>query len=235
VHDCPDGAVVAVLAGGDGVLATGRTEDGLWIEIRSPLDVTSPAWMSAGVLDADGDVGDLPVHECLVEATTTTTGSTTTTSTTSTSTSTTTTTEPDETTTTRPPVTQPPTTPPPAPDRAPTVGQPASNTPAIEHSTCTFDEFPKTAQLTVSASDDRAGLVVTMSFRTVSQGNEVFAGGSLTVQGPVNGVYRATLGPLPIEAMAAGAPTHAEVTVRVQDSGGHVVVRVLNAPTVGCS
>ena len=91
VHDCPDGAPIAVLAGGDGVLATGRTEDGLWIEIRSPLDTTLPAWMSAGTLDPDGDLADLPVHECAVEATTTTTGSTTTVpgATTTTSTSTT--------------------------------------------------------------------------------------------------------------------------------------------------
>ena len=78
VHDCPDGVPIAVLAGGDGVLATGRTEDGLWIEIRSPLDTTLPAWMSAGTLDPDGDLADLPVHECGVEGTTTTTGSTTT-------------------------------------------------------------------------------------------------------------------------------------------------------------
>ena len=96
VHDCPDGVPIAVLAGGDGVLATGRTEDGLWIEIRSPLDTTLPAWMSAGTLDPDGDLADLPVHECAVEATTTTTASTTTVpgATTTTSTSTTSTTVP---------------------------------------------------------------------------------------------------------------------------------------------
>ena len=104
VHDCPDGVPIAVLAGGDGVLATGRTEDGLWIEIRSPLDTTLPAWMSAGTLDPDGDLADLPVHECGVEATTTTTASTTTVpgATTTTSTSTTTsTTVPGETTPSR--------------------------------------------------------------------------------------------------------------------------------------
>ena len=137
--------------------------------------------MSAGTLDPDGDLDDLPVHECAVEATTTTVpGSTTTTSSTTTSTSTTTT-VPGETTTTaaQPP---PPTTTPatddagttrPRPSTTAQVGQPGRELRSlIATRTASHGD-----RLTRRADDhahhgvgDRrpAGLVVTMSYRTLA-------------------------------------------------------------------
>ena len=234
VLDCPDGAPVAVLAGGDGVLATGRTEDGLWIEIRSPLDVTSPAWMSAGTLDPDGDLDALPVHECGVEATTTTVpGATTTSSTTTTSTSTTTT-EPGETTTV-PPVTTPPptqpTTPPPPPDTTPpTIGTPFTPVTFMVtldgsgQASCTSDPPPATtALITVPVTDNRPqGLVVTMTYRTLAPNDAQISSGVLNnVRGPTNGNYRGTLGPLPQTAATGGANASAEITIRAVDAAGN--------------
>jgi hypothetical protein len=56
--------------------------------------------------------------------------------------------------------------------------------------------------------------------------------GPLTVQGPVNGVYRATLGPLPQNAGGAVTPVTAVITIRAEDAAGNVVQRAFNGPQV---
>lgn len=252
VFDCPDGVPIAALAGGDGVVATGRTEDGVWIEIRSPLDVTTPAWMTAGALDPDGDLDALPVHECGVEATTTTTvpGATTTSSTTTTSTSTTTsTTVPGETTTTGPrPTTPPPTqptTPPPPPDtEAPRISRPAAIPSQIVTAQQVGGDFcpapnppgtPTTAFITATITDDRPGAItVTMRYVTrAPNGTIVSQGGALPpVTAHANSVFRGRLGPLDPNESTAGAGVRAEITIRAVDAAGNAREVVLNQPTV---
>ena len=113
-------SAVGLLARGDRVVATGRSDDGAWLEIRSPLLVTARAWVPAAAFTGDpltGDVDDLPVQDCgpaittttLAPETTTTESTTTSTSSTTSTTSTTSTPLPPETTTV-PPTTAPPTT-----------------------------------------------------------------------------------------------------------------------------
>lgn len=124
VLDCPDGTPVASLARGDRVLATGRSDDGRWLEIRSPVDLGGGAWVPTPVL-AEGisqlDLARLPVEDCeLGPLPTTTAPPETTTSSTTTSTSSTTTST--TTTTTLPTTTLPVTTLPPTTTTAPNTG-----------------------------------------------------------------------------------------------------------------
>jgi hypothetical protein len=115
VHDCPDGIPVGALARGDRVLATARSGDGDWLEIRSPLDLDGRAWVSsAAIVGDDGEAGvlRLPERSCDDQrpSTTTTSTSATTTSTTSTSTTSTTSTSTTTTSTTLVPTTSTSTT-----------------------------------------------------------------------------------------------------------------------------
>jgi hypothetical protein len=101
--DCPDGVPVAALARGDRVLATGRSDDGHWIEIRSPFDLEARVWVgTAAVVGDEGEAAvlGLPDRSCGDDRPSTTTTSTSTTSTSSTTTSTTSTTSTSTTTTT---------------------------------------------------------------------------------------------------------------------------------------
>ena len=70
VTDCPAGAVLGQLHRGDRVFATGRDQDGDWIEIRDPAALANRIWIDAPYLVPDSDLARLPVHDC---ATTTTT------------------------------------------------------------------------------------------------------------------------------------------------------------------
>jgi hypothetical protein len=101
VVDCPGGTPVAALARGDEVLAIAHSEDGEWLEIRSPVRQDQRAWLPAGVVGgpADALASQLPVRECGEVETTTTSSTTSTTSTTTTSTTSTTTTSTTTTTT----------------------------------------------------------------------------------------------------------------------------------------
>lgn len=101
VVDCPGGTPVAALARGDEVLAIARSEDGDWIEIRSPVRQDQRAWVPTGVVggEAGAFASELPVRECGEVETTTSTSTTSTTSTTTTSTTSTTTTSTTSTTT----------------------------------------------------------------------------------------------------------------------------------------
>ena len=292
VLDCPDGTPIAVLAGGDVVLATGQADDGRWIEIRWPLDETGNAWVPAGSLAAEGSLDSLPKRHCdeasfvptasgatpsgasatpagasatsSAEASTTTQPGRTTTfdpagtrpprrnapartvprppvpPTTVPGTTVPGTTVPGTTVpaTTVPPTTVPPTTVPPttAPDRPPTLGDPASSQLAISTTDasggpCLPFVIPETAEITVSASDDQGAPDVTMTYRTVADG-EVVSIGTISVEGPVDGVYRGTLGPLPLFAADGLADTVAEVTIVASDSAGQRDTRVFVAALV---
>ena len=64
---CPGGAVAADLAPGTRVLAIERSDDGSWLGIRDPFELTRTVWLPAGaVVVADGQpaVGTLPVGGC---------------------------------------------------------------------------------------------------------------------------------------------------------------------------
>jgi hypothetical protein len=101
--DCPEGTPVRVLARGDRVVATAQTDDGDWIEIRSPVDLDARVWVSRTAIEGDGgDTGidRLPEAPCDHTGPSTTTTSTSTTSTSTTTTSTTSTTSTTTTSTT---------------------------------------------------------------------------------------------------------------------------------------
>ena len=75
-HLCPGEAVVGYRHAGDRVLATARSADGKWVEIRSSADLGARVWMAADDIVPDGPLDDLPERECasllepkLVEAT----------------------------------------------------------------------------------------------------------------------------------------------------------------------
>ncbi len=128
-HACPGTTPIGDLHRGDRVLLTGRSADGAWFELRSPIDLLDRAWVPATAVTPDAD-DDLPVVECgltdeevatvdgVVEPTEPD-GTTTTTTTTDPGAATTTTTVPpvDATTPTTPPPGQPtvPGTPPTVP------------------------------------------------------------------------------------------------------------------------
>ena len=64
---CPGGGVAANLAPGTRVLAVERSDDGSWLGIRDPFELTRTVWLPAGaVVVADGQpaVGTLPIGGC---------------------------------------------------------------------------------------------------------------------------------------------------------------------------
>jgi hypothetical protein len=226
VLDCPEGAVIAGLARGDRVVTTGISDDGAWIEIRSPLALDQPAWMAAGSLAGDRALDDLPVHECERVGPTTTTTSSTTTSTSSTTTST---------TTTRPaPTTTIPDTAPVLSEALASLTQIATGTPN-DPDTCFIPPgLQTTAQVSVRVTDERPGVSVTMTYETIS-GGQTFGSGSLSMAAPQDGVYTGVLGPLAQnEAAAGGPPTTARVTVLASDSGGHQARTTTEIEVIRC-
>jgi hypothetical protein len=62
--DCPGGNPVVALGRADRILVTGRDEEGDWVELRSPIDLTAVVWLPAAQVDLRGAVGSLPVHTC---------------------------------------------------------------------------------------------------------------------------------------------------------------------------
>ena len=87
VFDCPEGVIVASLTGGDRVAGNRpQTDDGTWIEIRSPLDLDARAWRPAPLRPRRPRPGRPPRGR--VRAAATASSSTTTSSTSSTTTTT---------------------------------------------------------------------------------------------------------------------------------------------------
>ena len=136
-------------------------------------------------------------------------------------------------TTTLPTTTVPTTT---APDRPPALGEPASSQLAITTTDssggpCLPFGILESTEITVSAIDDQGAPDVTMTYRTVADG-EVVSSGTISVEGPVDGVYRGTLGPLPPSAADGLADTVAEVIIVASDSAGQRDTRVFVAALV---
>src|SRR5690606_7328604 len=105
LRPCPGLDPVAQLRGGDRVFLTGRSDDGEWLQLRSPFDADDRFWIEADLVTGDDDVDALPTATCGdVELTLTLPDGSevvvTTTTTTVPGETTTTTTEPEETTTT---------------------------------------------------------------------------------------------------------------------------------------
>jgi hypothetical protein len=145
VRPCPGAAPVGQLDPGDTVALTGRSEDGAWLQLRSPLDEDEQVWIDATLVVVTTP-DDLPIARCgevdlaieliggaelvLTPKTTTTTttpGATTTTAAGGTTTSGPT--DPDGTTTTaRPGPGGTPTTTPGGPGTTPTTTRPRTTT-----------------------------------------------------------------------------------------------------------
>jgi hypothetical protein len=51
--DCPGGAAVAQLVGGERVLALKRSDDSHYLQVRNPYDVNQLVWLSAGLVSVD--------------------------------------------------------------------------------------------------------------------------------------------------------------------------------------
>lgn len=64
---CPGGGPIGAFLDGDRVLATGRSDDGAWIEVRSPAEADDPAWIPATAVRPDGSFDDLPASGCDTE------------------------------------------------------------------------------------------------------------------------------------------------------------------------
>lgn len=234
--DCPDGGLVAALTRGDRIFATGRTEAGDWIEIRSPLDLGARAWLPAAVVDPDGGgagnagLAELPVHDCEREAPTTSTSTTSTTvpettTTTVPETTTTATTEapPETTTTTRPPrgTTTTPTTA--ILDQTPpSISSPTRSASLIftRESPCPNPQQPTFSTISVVVTDAGGGLTVAMSFSFA--GSQGTATGSLTNQTQQGSTFSGRLGPFPSGAMQNPAGVvPITVTIVATDGAGN--------------
>jgi hypothetical protein len=51
--DCPGGAPVAQLVGGERILALKRSDDSHYVQVRNPYDINQLVWLSAGVVSID--------------------------------------------------------------------------------------------------------------------------------------------------------------------------------------
>jgi hypothetical protein len=65
--DCPAGAPVAHLVGGERVLALKRSDDSHYVQVRDPYDINQLVWLSAGIVSIDKHepaIGTLAVAGC---------------------------------------------------------------------------------------------------------------------------------------------------------------------------
>jgi hypothetical protein len=67
VFECPAGAETGEVHRGDRILATGRDDNGGWVEIRDPRNLSDRVWVAARHLVPDADLGDLAVRACAPE------------------------------------------------------------------------------------------------------------------------------------------------------------------------
>ena len=64
LRPCPGLDPVAALTGGDRVFLTGRSDDGAWLQLRSPFDEDDRLWIDAALVTGDDSVEGLPVAGC---------------------------------------------------------------------------------------------------------------------------------------------------------------------------
>lgn len=227
VLDCPEGTVVAALTRGDRIVATGRSDDGAWIEIRSPLGLDDRVWLPAATVAPDGQraaLDDLPERGCdqVRPSTTTTSTSTSTTSTTVPETTTTTAEPPVATTTTRPPRTTTTATPVP-PDVTPPVLGTVQRTQTLIHDQGTNcpgpNNLPITSTVTLSVTDDRPGVTVAMSYAFDGRNGPV--SGQLGSPSQQGSSFSAVFGPFPDDTAKVGANTPVPITITATDAAGN--------------
>lgn len=226
---CPaDESTLAVFRGGDRVYAVGRTDDGSWIAVRAPTDLSVTVWVPEAALDPDADLGTLPVLGCTdpESGDTSPKGSI-------------------ETTSTAPATTggvdtAPPTTAFPAttgaPDSSPsTTGQPSTTTSVLPSTTGppdtegpsigpieveparVFEDGPDCVRLARTATvrvraDDPAGVT-----RVVLRWSVGEAQADVSLEG--GPVYQGTIGPIPIGTVEATTPV--ELVVEAVDGAGN--------------
>ena len=191
-YDCPDGVSLGTVTRGDRVFITGQDDSGVWIQVRSPLAVSTRAWIRATHVLPDNSIDSFPVLSCHVpveavaatavpETTTTSTAEETTTTSSST---TTTTIAPTTTTTTT--------------VALPSVSGVSANPAPISESyfgqsTCNSNPgLPSVTTISASVSAPAGVQSVTMSWQV----------GGLSGSSPMSqsgGQYQASLGPFDAE------------------------------------
>jgi len=215
-YDCPDGEPLGTVTRGDRVFITGRDDSGSWVQVRSPLAVSTRAWIRATHVLADSSTVDFPVLACHVPvevvvvslATTTTTEA-----------------PPTTDTTAAPPTTD--TTAAPPPTTGTTVALPsvsgvsANPAPVSEsyfgQSTCNSNPgLPSVTTISAAVGGPAGVQSVTMSWQV----------GGLSGSTPMaqaGGQYQATLGPFDAEnpdVVSQGGSLPITVTVTVIDGLG---------------
>ena len=220
--DCPHGSVVASLNAGDRVFVTGRSDDGSWLAIRDPRHTDRTVWVPAKAARRDVAT-DLAVTPCdtAVPVGTEPVG-TTSTSTTTVAETTTTTAAPATTTKATVPHTVPrtTTTPPTTPDTTkPTItaGQPiAKNNVQVYGAKSTSPACPKTAPLTVTATDDVGVTSVVGTWSTSSLSESTSGTVTFALLG---GVWTGQFGPAGVTTLFPNTPV--QINVVAKDAAGN--------------
>lgn len=241
---CPGEAPLDDLHQGDRVYLTGRSDDGSWLELRSPASSEERVWVPAAVVGADAGTDDLPVHDCrtagdqlaLPGQTTTTLppttqpGDTTTTATTQPG-DTTTTTVGSPTTVPSTSTTKPPTTTTTSPDTTP----PAISNLVADNNTIYTDDGvcgPTSHSTPVSATvtDDRGISSVRLEWSFPGQSGTVAGSTAMTLSG---GKYRGRFGPFPYGTLPGDGSVDVTWRVSAVDTSGNPrVVSVLKSERV---
>jgi hypothetical protein len=212
------------------VYLTGRTEDGAWLELRAPSDPGARVWVEAAVVDPDGGVDDLEVHDCdLAGQQLARPGQTTTTVTSTTLPGETTTTEPGDTTTTTEPTTSTtkptttttkPTTTTTEPDtKAPSVSGLAADINDIYTSDGNCGPTAHSTPVSATVLDNKGLASVTLSWSFPGKNGTVSGSKPMTLSG---GKYRATFGPFPYGTIAVNGHPNVAWKVRAVDTSGNV-------------
>ncbi len=212
---------------GDRVYLTGRSADSSWAEVRDPSNLSVRVWVPAPAVVVDGDLRQLPTHDCMppgsgpegdAAPTTTTIASGETTTTTDTSS----TTAPPSTTSNPSPTTSPAPPPPVTVPGGPTVG------PLSATRTDLWESYPAfgghcsadvTSVITGSVTAPAGLSSASMSWSLPGAGG----GGTASVN---SSTVQATLGPFPYpQAGVTGSPVQVTVTLTVVDHLGRQASR----------
>jgi len=65
-YDCPDGVPLGTVTRGDRVFITGQDESGGWVQVRSPMALSTRAWIRATQVLPDDSIDSFPVLSCHV-------------------------------------------------------------------------------------------------------------------------------------------------------------------------
>jgi len=226
-YDCPDGVSLGTVTRGDRVFITGQDESGVWIQVRSPLAVSTRAWIRATHVLPDDSIDSFPVLSCRVPVVAMAAPATTTTEAPPTTDTTATTEAPTTTATTAAP---PPTNTTVAADTTPpSISNAASSPDTIWEQdglgiTCAP---PQTRQSTISAVvTDAGGLANVTATWTDALGAQSVA------MSPSGNTYSVVVGPY-----AAGTWPDGDhlvtVTIRAADGSGNESTTAVNVTVTG--